>query len=119
MIGGPRVDALMACDSWGSLPDGWNVVRENEYLPSIGSTFAWIVLFRSKATHMERIFIAFDGFILFRFLIGYEKIRVYSGCDMGCESCEYCTAVWCSIAVPVCMMYDMYAGVCVNCFYFI
>lgn len=76
MIGGPRVDALMACDSWGSLPDGWNVVRENEYLPSIGSTFAWIVLLRSKAEHMERIFKAFDGFILLRFLPGYETIRV-------------------------------------------
>lgn len=42
IIGGPSVDALIACSSCGSFPDGENVVRENEYLPSIGSTFASI-----------------------------------------------------------------------------
>jgi len=34
---GPKeaaVDAELIC---GKDPDGWNVVRENEYLPSIGS----------------------------------------------------------------------------------
>ncbi len=53
-MGGPSVDAVVAWESCGRRPEGWKVVREKEYRPSIGSVLANVVAGVNKRINRVR-----------------------------------------------------------------